>query len=58
MVYFEAIANSINAGATEISINIKIKSIAVVDTFKLEISDNGAGFTDENYRKFSILMEN
>lgn len=58
MVYFEAIANSIDAEATEISINIKIKSFAEVDTFKLEISDNGNGFTDENFRKFSILMEN
>ncbi len=58
MVYFEAIANSIDAEATEISINIKIKSFAEVDTFKLEISDNGIGFTDENFRKFSILMEN
>lgn len=58
MVYFEAIANSIDAEATEISINIKIKSFAEVDTFKLEISDNGVGFTDENFRKFSILMEN
>ena len=55
MVYFEAIANSIDAEATEISINIKIKSFAEVDTFKLEISDNGNGFTDENFRKFSIL---
>ena len=57
MVYFEAIANSIDANATEIKINIKIKSFLEVDTFKLEITDNGDGFTDENFRKFSILLE-
>lgn len=58
MVYFEAIANSIDANATEIKIDIKIKAFLEVDTFKLEITDNGDGFTDENFRKFSILMEN
>ncbi len=58
MVYFEAIANSIDAHATEINIDLKIKSFLEVNTFKIEISDNGDGFTDENFRKFSILMEN
>lgn len=57
MVYFEAIANALDAFATEIEIKINIKSINQPETLQVEISDNGEGFTDERYRKFSRLFD-
>lgn len=57
LIYFEAIANAIDAGATEINISINIDSFAQTDTLKLEIQDNGNGFTEENFDKFSQLLE-
>ena len=56
-VYFEAVANAIDAGATQISIRIEIKAFDEPNTLKLTISDNGEGFTNENFRKFSNLLE-
>lgn len=57
LVYIEAIANSIDAGATEIDIAVSIKEISKPETLKISIKDNGDGFTDERYIKFSKLME-
>lgn len=57
MVYSEAIANSLDANATEIDINIKIAAFNKPDTLQIEIIDNGDGFTDERYRKFSNLFD-
>lgn len=57
LVYFEAIVNAIDAGATEISININIEAFNQTDTLSLEIQDNGDGFTEENFKKFSQLLE-
>jgi sensor histidine kinase YesM len=51
VVYFKAVANSIDADATNIWINIKIGD------FNLEISDNGDGFKESNFNKFSSLLE-
>lgn len=56
-VYFEAVANSVDANASKIWINIKIDDFSDVSSFELEISDNGDGFTDKNFRKFSSLLE-
>jgi hypothetical protein len=56
-VYFEAVANSIDANASNIWINITIDDFNDVSTFKLEINDNGDGFTDYNFTKFSNLLE-
>ncbi len=56
-VYFEAVANSIDAKATEISIEIDIVSFDQADTLTMKISDNGEGFLDENFEKFSKLLE-
>jgi len=56
-VYFEAVANAIYAGATEISILIKIKAFDQADTLSLTITDNGEGFVDKNFEKFSSLLE-
>jgi hypothetical protein len=57
MVYFEAIANALDANATEIEIKIFTKAINQPETLQIEISDNGEGFTDERYNKFSKLFD-
>ena len=57
MVYFEAIANALDANATEIVIKISAKALNQPETLQIEISDNGEGFTDERYNKFSKLFD-
>ena len=57
MVYFEAIANALDAKATEIVIKIFTKALNQPETLQIEISDNGEGFTDERYNKFSKLFD-
>lgn len=57
MVYFEAIANALDANATEIDIKIFIQALNQPETLQIEISDNGEGFTDERYNKFSKLFD-
>ncbi len=57
MVYAEAFANAIDAGATEITIKVDIKSYANPETLRIAIRDNGIGFTDENFGRFSELMK-
>ncbi len=57
MVYFEAVANSIDAGANLIEIDINIGSFSDIGSFTIDIKDNGEGFTDKNFKKFSNLLE-
>ena len=57
MVYFEAIANALDAGATEIKIDIKAEAYNQPDTLKISITDNGEGFNDERYKRFSKLLD-
>jgi nitrate/nitrite-specific signal transduction histidine kinase len=57
LVSFEAVANAIDANATDIWIDINITDFNDVSAFKLQISDNGDGFTEKNFRKFSNLLE-
>ena len=57
MVYMEAIANSLDAKATEINIDISVKSKKIADTLQVIISDNGIGFTDSRFKKFSNLFD-
>jgi Histidine kinase-, DNA gyrase B-, and HSP90-like ATPase len=56
-VYFESFANALDAGADKISIKIKIDSFERPDTIELIINDNGTGFSDKNFEKFSKLLE-
>jgi Histidine kinase-, DNA gyrase B-, and HSP90-like ATPase len=56
-VYFEAVANALDADADEISIEIKIDAFDEPDTLTLSIKDNGKGFTDKSFEKFSRLLE-
>ena len=56
-IYFEAIANAIDANANNISIDIKIEAFDKPATLSVAIADNGGGFTDKNFSKFSRLLE-
>lgn len=55
-VYFESIANSIDAGASEIDIEISLNSFTECDTLEIIISDNGEGFNDKNFEKFNHVL--
>ena len=57
MVFIEAIANSIDANATKIDIDISIEALDKPETLKIKITDNGGGFTDERYEKFCKLLK-
>ena len=57
MVYMEAIANALDAMATEISVEISANSKKIADTLQVTISDNGVGFTDGRFKKFSNLFD-
>jgi len=56
-VYFEAIANSIDANASEIEINIAIKGFSKHESLVISITDNGDGFNDKNFDKFCHVLE-
>lgn len=57
MVFIEAIANSMDAGATKIDIDISIEALDKPESLKMKITDNGEGFTDERYLKFCELLK-
>lgn len=57
MIYFEAIGNSLDAEATKIDIEISIESINKPETLEIKISDNGLGFDDNRFKKFSNLFD-
>ncbi len=57
MVYFEAIANSLDAEATEITIEISAKSAKEVGTLNISILDNGLGFTNDRFKRFCKLFD-
>ncbi|MFG6637729.1 ATP-binding protein [Sulfitobacter sp. 1A12126] len=56
LVYFEAVANSLDAGATEIDISIGIRSFDDASSLTIAVSDNGDGFTDDNFDRFRKLL--
>lgn len=57
LVYFEAIANSLDAGATEVFVDIKIDSYDKPDSLEIVVTDNGDGFNDENFERFRTLLK-
>lgn len=57
LVYFEAIANALDADATLIEIVIDIQSFDNSKSLQLTIKDNGQGFTDENFNRFKTLLK-
>lgn len=57
LVYFESLANALDAGATEVSIEIDIQAFDKPETLNITVSDNGTGFTDENFDRFKTLLK-
>jgi hypothetical protein len=57
-IYFEAVANAIDAGATDIHIAIKSDGrIHNPNHLEITIQDNGVGFTEEGYERFKRVQE-
>lgn len=56
-VYFEAVANAIDAGANTIRVEIKTNGQAHEPEIEISVRDNGVGFTDERYDRFCKLKE-
>lgn len=57
MIYFEAVANALDAGATEINIKIDMNNKSTPSNLKITIEDNGIGFTNDRYKKFVKLFD-
>lgn len=57
MIYNEAFANALDAGANEIRINISLPDPTQLLNLQLTISDNGVGFDDFRFGKFSKLFD-
>lgn len=57
MIYNEALANALDAGANEIRINIFLLDPTQLQNLQLTISDNGVGFDDYRFGKFSKLFD-
>jgi hypothetical protein len=56
-VLFEALANSLDAGASDISVSIEIDSFTASDTLRFTITDNGSGFDETSFDRFSQLLK-
>lgn len=56
-VFKEAIANSLDANASNVAVKIFIDSFEKQETLQLTITDNGEGFTDRRYDKFCELLK-
>lgn len=57
MIYFEAFANALDAGATDFKIEINLPSEDSTLNMTLDISDNGVGFDDIRFSKFGKLFD-
>lgn len=55
-IYQEAVANALDADAKNITISFEANTLSDVASFKLTITDDGVGFTDDRFKKFSKLM--
>lgn len=57
MIYFEAFANALDANATEFTINISLSDYGELQNLVVTLSDNGVGFDDVRFGKFSKLFD-
>ncbi|MGV9012818.1 MAG: ATP-binding protein [Flavobacteriales bacterium] len=57
LVYFEAIANSIDAEADDIRITVRLNEVGEWKTFSIVISDNGKGIDKEGFDRFSEVFK-
>jgi hypothetical protein len=56
-VLYEALANALDAGATEVTIRIEIDGFTAADTLRFTITDNGSGFDDASFSRFCRLLK-
>lgn len=56
-VLYEALANALDAGATEVTIRIEIDGFTAADTLRFTITDNGSGFDDTSFERFRRLLK-
>ncbi len=56
MIYYEAVANAIDAGATEVEIQVVINEKNSKIPSKVIIKDNGFGFTKDGLERFCKLL--
>lgn len=56
-VYIEAVANSMDAEASIIDIEISLDELSKPETLSILIRDNGEGFKDARFNKFAELMK-
>jgi hypothetical protein len=56
-VFFEALANALDAGADEVRVQIEIQGFTAPETLKISITDNGRGFTEESFERFRRLLK-
>jgi hypothetical protein len=56
-VYYEAIANALDAGADDIRVHTSIKGGNRLDRLDVTVQDNGVGFTDVRFGRFCQLQE-
>ena len=57
MIYFEAFANALDADATEFNIDISLGDYKQLSNLVVTLSDNGVGFDDVRFGKFSKLLD-
>jgi len=55
-IYFEAAANALDAGASDIHIRIRLRSFSAPENLTVVITDNGEGFTDPRFERFATLL--
>ena len=56
-VLFEALANALDAGASEVTLRIKIDGFTAAETLRFTITDNGGGFDDSSFDRFCRLLK-
>lgn len=57
MIYFEAFANALDAGATEFNIDIQMPKEGDWSNLKVVLFNNGVGFDEKHFSKFCRLMD-
>ncbi len=57
MIFLEAFANALDAGATKFEINIELPDFRHLQNLVIKLIDNGVGFNDSRFDKFSKLLE-
>lgn len=57
MIFLEAFANALDAGATNFEIDIELPDFSQLQNLVIKLIDNGVGFNDYRFDKFSKLLE-